>query len=165
MQFTKKGNLLETNGTPFTVGDQLPDFTVLNQDGHEVTKSELIKRMTFISVVPDINTPVCDLSTRKFNEQVNQYPNVDFYTISTNTPAEQQKWCALSDVSQMKMLSDENHDFGTKMGLWIKDAGIDARSVWVIAEDGKIVYRELVNELSHEPNYDQVLKFIQENAN
>src|SRR5699024_3652288 len=126
MQFTKKGTVLETNGMPLQVGDQLPAFQVQNRAGQTVTEDELINRMTFISVVHNINTPVCSLSTRKFNDEVGNYQNIDFYTISTNSSDEQQKWCALSDVSQMQMLSDREHDFGKKMGLWIKDAGIDA---------------------------------------
>ena len=63
MQFTKKGTVLETNGTPLQVGDQLPVFQVQNRAGQTVTEDELINRMTFISVVPNINTPVCSLST------------------------------------------------------------------------------------------------------
>lgn len=165
MQFTKKGTVLETNGTPLQVGDQLPVFQVQNRAGQTVTEDELINRVTFISVVPNINTPVCSLSTRKFNDEVGNYQNIDFYTISTNSTDEQQKWCALSDVSQMQMLSDREHDFGEKMGLWIKDAGIDARSVWVVDPNGKIIYRELVEELSHEPNYDQVLEFLKNQQN
>lgn len=165
MQFTKKGTVLQTNGTPIQVGDQLPAFQIQNQAGQTVTESDLIQRMTLISVVPNINTPVCSLSTRKFNDEVGKYQNVDFYTVSTNSIEEQQKWCALSNVSQMQMLSDRDHDFGEKMGLWIKDAGIDARSVWVIDSDGKVIYCELVKELSHEPNYDQVLEFLQNHQN
>ena len=95
MQFTKKGTVLQTNGTPIQVGDQLPAFQIQNQAGQTVTESDLIQRMTLISVVPNINTPVCSLSTRKFNDEVGKYQNVDFYTVSTNSIEEQQKWCAL----------------------------------------------------------------------
>ncbi len=160
MEFTKKGTQLETNGNPLQVGDQLPAFTILDAQNETISSNQLLNNLTFISVVPNINTPVCSLSTRKFNEQVAEFPTVDFYTISTNTPAEQKEWCALSDVTAMHMLSDEKFEFGKQMGLFIADNQIDARSVWVIDTDGKIIYRELVRELSNEPNYQAVLNFI-----
>ncbi|MBU3851650.1 MAG: thiol peroxidase [Candidatus Paralactobacillus gallistercoris] len=160
MEFTKKGQTLMTNGTPLNVGMQLPDFTVINQDNQSITKQDLITKTTLISVVPNINTPVCSISTKRFNDEVNHYPDVNFYTISTNTVSEQQTWCARSAVSNMMLLSDASHDFGQKMGLDIATAGIDARSVWVIAPDGNILYRQLVTELSHEPDYAAVLAFL-----
>lgn len=160
MEFTKKGQTLMTNGTPLNVGVQLPDFTVINQDNQPVTKQDLIIKTTLISVVPNINTPVCSISTKRFNDEVNHYPDVNFYTISTNTVSEQQTWCARSAVSNMTLLSDASYDFGQKMGLYIATAGIDARSVWVITPDGNILYRQLVTELSHELDYAAVLAFL-----
>lgn len=164
MEFTKKGTILNTNSTPLNIGNSLPEFNVKEQKQTLSTK-DLIQKLTLISVVPNINTPVCSLSTRKFNQDVSQYPNANFYTISTNTPAQQQEWCAIENVSDMKMLSDESHEFGKAMGLYIADAKIDARSVWIIDPTGKIIYRELVTELSHEPNYDQVLTFLKNAIN
>lgn len=160
MIFTKKGTTLKTNKEPLNVNDKLPTFNLTNENDIQVTSAQIHKKMTLISVVPNINTPICSLSTRKFNKDVNEFPNVDFYTISTNTPAEQQKWCALAGVTKMVMLSDQNFEFGKAMGLFIETNQIDARSVWCIDQTGKIVYRELVKELSQEPNYSQVLNFL-----
>ena len=161
MEFTKKGQTLMTNGTPLNVGDQLPDFTVINQDNQTVTKQDLITKTTLISVVPNINTPVCSLSTKHFNDDIVKYPTVNFMTISTNTVAEQQAWRQQSAVTRMPMYSDVNHHFGEAMQLFIASANIDARSVWIVDQTGKILYRELVTELSHEPNYDAALTFLQ----
>lgn len=131
-----------------------------NENDIQVTSAQIHQKMTLINVVPNINTPICSLSTRKFNKDVNEFSNVDFYTVSTNTPAEQQKCCALAGVTKMVMLSDQNFEFRKTMGLFIETNQIDARSVWCVDQIGKIVYRELIKELSQEPNYSQVLKFL-----
>lgn len=161
MEFTKKVQPLMTNGTPLNVGDQLPDFTVIDAVGNAVNKQTLLTKTTLISVVPNINTPVCSLSTKHFNDEIVKYPDVNFMTISTNTAAEQQTWRDQADVTRMPMYSDAAHHFGEAMGLFIASAGIDARSVWIVDQTGKILYRELVTELSHEPNYDAALTRLQ----
>lgn len=122
--------------------------------------SELINQPTLISVVPNINTSVCSISTKRFNGEVDKYQNINFYTVSTNTPAEQKDWCAAEDVENMELLSDESHDFGEKMGLFVESAGIDARSIWIVDADNKVLYQELIHEMTNEPNYDAALDFL-----
>lgn len=157
MKVTFKGKEVKLIGIPPEVGDSMPNFTVLNKDKHKVTKDNLLGKVSLISVVPDINTPVCSIQTKTFNQTVDQFPNVNFLTISTNTIQDQQNWCAAEDVKNMQLLSDENLFFGKATGLLIPDSGILARSVWILDPNGKIVYREIVDEITHEPNYDAAL--------
>lgn len=160
MKITMKNEPLTTNGQPPVVGSNLPDFEVKKADGTIVKMSELINQPTLISVVPNINTSVCSISTKRFNGEVDKYQNINFYTVSTNTPAEQKDWCAAEDVENMELLSDESHDFGEKMGLFVESAGIDARSIWIVDADNKVLYQELINEMTNEPNYDAALDFL-----
>ena len=155
-----KNEPLTTNGQPPVVGANLPDFEVKKADGTFVKMSELINQPTLISVVPNINTSVCSISTKRFNGEVDKYQNINFYTVSTNTPAEQKDWCAAEDVENMELLSDESHDFGEKMGLFVESAGIDARSIWIVDADNKVLYQELIHEMTNEPNYDAALDFL-----
>ncbi len=160
MKITMKNEPLTTNGQPPVVGANLPDFEVKKADGTIVKMSELINQPTLISVVPNINTSVCSISTKRFNGEVDKYQNINFYTVSTNTPAEQKDWCAAEDVENMELLSDESHDFGEKMGLFVESAGIDARSIWIVDADSKVLYQELIHEMTNEPNYDAALDFL-----
>lgn len=157
MKVTFKGKEVQLIGMPPKVGDETPNFTVLNKNKQEVTKDNLLGKNTLISVVPDINTPVCSIQTKTFNQTMDQFPDVNFLTISTNTIQDQQNWCAAEGVKNMQLLSDENLSFGKATGLLIPDSGILARSVWILDPNGKIVYREIVDEITHEPNYDAAI--------
>lgn len=162
MKVTFKGKEVKLIGIPPEVGDSMPNFTVSNKDKHKVTKDNLLGKVSLISVVPDINTPVCSIQTKTFNQTMDQFPNINFLTISTNTIQDQQNWCAAEDVKNMQLLSDENLSFGKTTGLLIPESGILARSVWVLDPNGKILYRELVDEITHEPNYDAVLNELKQ---
>lgn len=157
MRITINGEPRQLLGTPPTVGDRLPKFTFTNKDGKTQDSSQLLGKPTVLSVVPDINTPVCSLQTKRFNEEVDQFPDINFLTISTNSVADQQKWCAAEGVKNMQLVSDASKSFGKASGLLLPEDGILARSVWLINKDGIITYRQIVKELVDEPNYDQVL--------
>lgn len=157
MEITINGEPHQLIGNPPAVGDIFPAFTVTNKNGQTVTSDQLRGKVTLLSVVPDINTSVCSIQTKHFNQAMDEYPTVNFLTISTNTIADQQKWCAAEGVKNMELVSDQNQDFGKATGLLIPDAGILARSVWVLDPNGKIVYREIMAELTDEPDYDQAL--------
>lgn len=150
-----------TNGEVLVQGDKLPEFNVENKDVQLVTSQDLLSDLTLISVVPDLATSVCSLSTKKFNQEMDNYAGVKFYTISTNTVSQQKAWCAAEGVDKMELLSDLNHSFGMAMNLYISELNVDARSVWVVNKAGEIIYREVLSEQSHEPNYQAVLEFLQ----
>ncbi|MBC6356038.1 thiol peroxidase [Lactobacillus helsingborgensis] len=160
MQVTMKNEPLSTNGEPPKIGEQLPNFKVKQADGSFATVDKLIDRPTLISVVPNINTSVCSISTKHFNGEVDKFADINFYTISTNTPEEQKNWCAAEDVTKMKLLSDEEFDFGKNMGLFIADTKFDSRSIWIVDANKKVLYRELISELTNEPNYAEALAFL-----
>ncbi|RHW52918.1 thiol peroxidase [Lactobacillus bombicola] len=160
MQITRLSTPLSTNGQPPKVGEILPDLKVEKSDGSIVNLSELINKPTLISVVPDINTSVCSISTKRFNSEVDKYDNINFYTISTNSPSDQRNWCAAEGVVKMELLSDEKFDFGKKMGLFIEKMGLDSRSIWIVDTNQKILYQELIVEMTNEPNYDAALAFL-----
>ena len=88
---------------------------------------------------------------------MDQFPEVNFLTISTNTIEDQQKWCAAEGVKNMQLVSDKEESFGYASKLLIPDEGILARSVWILDKEGKVVYRQIVEELTDEPDYDQAL--------
>lgn len=157
MEITINGDPRQLVGTPPIVGDDFPHFKVFNKNGEKIKTHDLLGKVTLLSVVPDINTPVCSLQTKRFNETMDQFPDINFLTISTNTTADQQKWCAATGVKNMQLVSDKEESFGYETKLLIPDEGILARSVWLLDKDGKIVYREIVDELVNEPDYDKVI--------
>lgn len=163
MDVTFKGEPVKTVGQPPVVGEQFPDFTVTDKDGKEVKLTDLLDKPLLISVVPDINTSVCSIQTKKFNSEVDGHSEINFVTISKNTVEEQSHWCAAEGVKNMKMLSDAgNFDFGHKTNLLIESLGLLARSVWVVNTDKQISYSEILQEETNEPNYNKVLDHINE---
>lgn len=162
MKVTFQGKNVELIGEPLTVGQQIPDFYVINKDSQKITPADLQGKVTLLSVVPDINTPVCSVQTKKFNQKMDEYPSVNFLTISTNTVDDQQKWCAAENVKNMQLVSDKNESFGKASNLLIPSNGILARSVWILDGNGKIVYRQIVNEITNEPDYGQALTQLKE---
>lgn len=153
MEVTRDGEVEQLVGNPPEIGEQLPHFKVFNAQDQRVKTRELIGKPLVISVVPDINTRICSLQTRKFNKTMDQFKDVRFITVSTNTPAEQAAWCAAEGVEQMEMMSDKEESFGYEMKLLIPQTGLLARSVYIVDENGEIIYRQIVEEQVHEPNY------------
>ena len=157
MDLEFKGNTISTLGKPLNVGDKFPDFTVLDKDNNEVKLTDLLDKPLLISTVPNIDTRVCSIQTKRFNEEVGKHSGINFVTISTNSVEDQSHWCAAENVKNMKMLSDVNHDFGEKSNLWVKDLDIIARSVWVVDQNQQIICSEIMPVQTDEPNYEQVL--------
>lgn len=157
MDLEFKGQTITTYGTPLSVGEKFPDFMVLDKNNNEVSLRNLLDKPLLISVVPNINTRVCSIQTKHFNTEVDAHSEINFVTISTNTPEEQSNWCAAEDVKNMQMLSDIDHDFGKKSNIWIKDLNILARSVWVVDKNGEIIYSEIMPVQTDEPDYNKVL--------
>lgn len=157
MEITINGEPRQLVGNPPEVGDKFPHFKVFDKNHDKIKTRQLLGKVTLLSVVPNINTPVCSIQTKKFNSTMDQFPDVNFLTISTNTIEEQQKWCAAEGVQNMQLVSDREESFGYESKLLIPDEGVLARSVWILDKDGKVAYRQIVKELTDEPDYDQVL--------
>ena len=160
MEVLRGGQKVSLAGNPPEVGDMLPKFKVFTADGQKVKTRDLLGKTLLISVVPDLNTPVCSMQTKKFNQKADEYPNVRFVTISTNMPADQENWCAAEGVKNMEVLSDHELSFGYETNLYIPNAGYLARSIFIVDADGKIIYRQIVPEIHEEPNYDDALSFL-----
>jgi len=153
VEVTRLGKKMALEGQLPEVGDKLPKFKLFDQQKNKVKTANLIGQVALISVVPDLDTPVCTLQTRKFVQQADHYPAAKFYTVSNNSVAEQAGWCASEGVEHVDLLSDEELAFGYETGLYIPVAGNLARSIWIIDDTGTIVYRQIVVEQSEEPDY------------
>lgn len=157
MEVTINGEYRQLVGNPPAVGEDIPHFKVFDKDNQKIKTRELFGKPTLISVVPNINTSVCSIQTKKFNQLMDQYPGANFLTVSTNTIEDQQNWCAAEGVKNMKMVADSEQSFGYALKVLIPDEGILARSIWVLDADGKIVYEQVVPEVVDEPDYDAAL--------
>lgn len=162
-QVTAQGKPLTLLGHAVKVGDQAPTFTVVDQSFKPVSLSDLNDKPLLISVVPSIDTGVCSIQTKHFNQAVEELPKaVTLVTISTDLPFAQKRFCGAEGIESMQVLSDAVwRSFGESYGVLIKDMGLLSRAIFVIDQQGKISYQELVPELGQEPNYDQALAALQ----
>lgn len=161
VKVTFKGETVELEGNPPQVGDQLPKFKVFNQANEKVKMAQLIGKPLVISVVPDLDTPVCSLQTKKFNQQADHYPDATFVTISNNTIQQQKNWCAAEGVTNLQVLSDEELSFGYATDLYLPNLGFLARTILIVAADGTITYEEIVPEITNEPDYLAALSALE----
>lgn len=159
---TMKGNPLTLEGTALKVGDNAPDFLVLNNDLAPVSLSAYSGKVCILSSVPSLDTPVCDMETRRFNQEAAGLgPDVVILTISMDLPFAQKRWCGAAGVDKVITLSDHRDaSFGSSYGVLIKELRLLARSVFVIDRKGIIRYIQLVKELTQEPDYEAVLKAV-----
>ena len=157
---TMKGNPLTLTGHEIKVGDQAPDVTLVANDLSEVQLSSFKGKKVIISVVPSLDTPICDLQTRRFNQEASKLSEVVVLTISKDLPFAQKRWCGAAGATAVKTLSDFRSDFGETYGVLIKGLGLLARCIFVIDENRKVTYVQLVKEVASEPNYDEVLKAV-----
>lgn len=156
MQVTKKGEVLEVSGVQPLVGEKAPNFSIPNLDGKAITLSQFEGKPVLISVVPDIDTRVCALQTKHFNQEAGNIAGVQFMTVSNNTKEEQANWCAAEGVD-MEMLHDQDGSFGEAYGLFIPAMGRLARAIFVIDASGVIVYEQISAEIAEEPDYAKAI--------
>ena len=166
VQITLKGKPVTLSGTPPGSGEKAPDFKVANASFEPVALSDFKGKVVLISAVPSLDTGVCSLQTKRFNEEAASLPsNVVVLTISEDLPYAQSRFCGVENVARIKVLSDSVwREFGTKYGLLVQDRGTLARSVWIVDAEGTIVYRQLVPEISTQPDYNASLKAVRETA-
>ncbi|WP_348921942.1 thiol peroxidase [Enterococcus rotai] len=152
MQVTKKGEVVEIIGVQPEVGSQAPAFSLKNLKDEVVNLSDFAGTPVLISVVPDIDTRICSLQTKRFNQEAANVAGVKFITISNNTKEEQENWCAAEGVA-MELLHDTEGTFGEAYGLFIPAMGRLARGIFVIDKEGKLVYEAISTEIAEEPDY------------
>ncbi|MDQ6467486.1 thiol peroxidase [Exiguobacterium acetylicum] len=159
---TFKGNPITLQGTAVQVGQTAPDFQVLANDLSPVTR-DTYQGVRIISVVPSIDTGVCDAQTRKFNEEAAKIEGVTVMTISNDLPFAQRRWCASSGLDQVVTLSDHRDlSFGTQYGVAIEELRLLARSVFVLDSNNEITYVEYLEESTDEVNFEAALAAARE---
>ncbi|MGX7197045.1 thiol peroxidase [Enterococcus olivae] len=157
MNITRKGEEMEVPGTQLKVGDKAAAFALKDLNDHTHTLADFAGKPTILSIVPDIDTRVCAIQTKRFNIEASKIEEVNFATISNNTKAEQAAWCGQEGVD-MIMLHDPENTFGESYSLVIPEVNRYARSIYVLDEAGVIRYEEIVPEMAHEPNYEKAIE-------
>jgi thiol peroxidase len=158
---TLNGSPLTLVGPELKAGDKAPDFEVVDNKLQHVDLATTGKGLRIFSVVPSLDTPVCDAQTTRFNEEAAKLPNVSIYTVSMDLPFAQGRWCTTFGVDNVKMLSDhKSGSFGEHYGTLIKDLRIESRAIFVIDENNILRHVEYVKEVADHPNYDAALSAV-----
>ena len=157
---TFKGNPMTLVGNEVSQGQPAPNFTAVGNDLSAVDLSSYRGKVVILSVVPSLDTPVCDMQTRRFNQEAaNLGDDVVILTISMDLPFAQKRWCGAAGVDAVQTLSDHRDAaFGQAYGLLIKELRLLARALFVIDRDGVLQYSQLVPEVTDEPDYDGALQ-------
>jgi thiol peroxidase len=156
---TFQGAPLTLAGTPVKTGDKAPDFKVLANDLSPRSLENYAGKTLILSVVPSLDTGVCDLQTRRFNNEAAALgEHVRILTISCDLPFAQGRWCGLAGVSQLETLSDHfDLSFGLAYGVVIKELRLLTRSIFVVDKNRMVTYSAIVPEVTHEVNFDAAL--------
>lgn len=150
-------------GHQVNVGEQAPNFKVVDANFSPVKLADFANKVVLISVVPSLDTGVCSLQTKRFNEEISQLSdNIVILTISNDLPFAQKRFCKAENIDKVKVLSDTVwRDFGQHYGLLIKDMGLLTRAIFIIDQQGNIAYKELVESIASHPNYEMALSTLQ----
>jgi thioredoxin-dependent peroxiredoxin len=155
---TMRGNPLTLLGPELKAGEKAPDFSAVNDGLQPVDLAATGKGVRIFSVVPSLDTPVCDAQTKRFNEETAKLPGVQIFTISMDLPFAQKRWCGNYGIDKIKMLSDHRSgSFGEHYGTLIKDMRIESRAIFVLDADDTIKHVEYVKEVADHPNYETAL--------
>ena len=156
---TMKGKPLTTVGSDVKIGQRAPDFVAIDNNLAAVKFSSYHGKICIISSVISLDTPVCDIQTRKFNEEASRLGSgVVILTLSMDLPFAQKRWCGAAGVDRIQTLSDHRDaSFGTSYGVLIKELRLLARAIFLVDREGLLQYKELVKEVTHEPDYDALL--------
>ena len=160
-----KGIIVTLLGTFVSPGTKAPDFNLVKNDLSEYTLNENKGKYVVLNIFPSLDTGVCAMSVRRFNEMAAELPNTTVLCISKDLPFAQSRFCTVEGIENVVPLSDfrNTSSFGEAYGVLMKDGplqGLLARAVVVINPQGEVIYSELVPEITQEPNYEAVLKVI-----
>ncbi|SMF78499.1 thiol peroxidase, atypical 2-Cys peroxiredoxin [Paenibacillus uliginis N3/975] len=159
---TFKGNPLTLIGPELQVGDTAPDFTVSKNLLEDVSLKDFAGKIKLISVVPSLDTGVCDAQTRRFNEEAAGLgDDVIILTVSADLPFAQARWCGAAGVDRVITLSDyKSRSFGQAYGVLIKEFQLDMRSIFVVDQNDKVTYVEYLGEMTEHPNYEAAVEAV-----
>jgi thiol peroxidase len=166
-EVTFQGQPLTAIGPRLKVGDPAPDFELLANDLSTVSLKDSGGKVRLINVVPSLDTPVCDVQTRRFNEELAKLgsDNVAGFAISADLPFAQARWCGAAGITAVQTLSDHRDmSFGKAYGTYIKELRLEQRAVFVADRDGTLRYVEYVSEITQHPDYDAALDILRELA-
>ncbi|HEV7799879.1 MAG TPA: thiol peroxidase [Burkholderiales bacterium] len=162
---TLGGNAVTVNGTFPKPGDAAPDFTLTGNDLKEVSLKDYAGKRKVLNIVPSLDTPVCQTSTRTFNQKASGLKDTVVLVISGDLPFAAKRFCTTEGLNNVVSLSTfRNRDFHSKYGVDLADGalkGLTARAVVVLDENNKVLYSELVPEIKEEPKYDAALAVLQ----
>jgi len=145
-------------GPELKAGDKAPDFQAVDNALKPVTLASTGNGVRIFSVVPSLDTPVCDAQTKRFNDEAGKLPNLSIYTFSMDLPFAQKRWCGAFGVDRVKMVSDHaSGSFGQSYGTLIKELRILSRAIFVVDKDNTIRHAEYVKEVGEHPNYESAL--------
>jgi thioredoxin-dependent peroxiredoxin len=155
---TLQGKPLTLVGPELKAGDAAPDFEAVDLSLQPVTLAKTGNNVRIFSVVPSLDTPVCDAQTKHFEDAAAKLEGMDIYTVSMDLPFAQKRWCSAFGVDRVKMLSDhKNASFGENYGTLIKDLRIESRAIFVVDKTNRIKHAEYVKEVGDFPNYEAAL--------
>lgn len=160
-----KGSEVHTSGLMPQVGDMAPELTAVAGDLSEVTLGSMRGRRVVLNIFPSLDTSVCATSVRKFNKEAAGLNNVAVWAVSMDLPFAQSRFCTTEGINNVTPVSLFRHaaDFAANYGLMQIDgplAGLAARAVVIVDEDGRIIYRQLVGEITEEPDYAAALAVL-----
>ena len=163
---TFKGGPLTLIGPELRTGDRAPDFQVLAQDLTAVKLAEGKGKIRIFSVMPSVDTPVCDAQTRRFNEEAARLPQgVEVWAISMDLPFAQKRWCGAANIERVKVLSDHRDaSFGRAYGCLVKELRLLSRAVFVVDRADTVRHVDYVREITTHPNYDAALAAVRQLA-
>lgn len=159
---TLKGNPFTLLGPRLSAGDQAPDFEVVDTSMKTVRLADTDGTVRIFSVVPSLDTPVCDSQTRRFNKEAAQLGDARIYTVSMDLPFAQSRWCSAAGIDHLVMLSDHRSgSFGRNYGTLIKELRLNSRAIFVVDGNNTIRYVEYVPEVGDHPDYEAALEAAQ----
>lgn len=159
---TSKGRPLTVLGEVVKVGDKAPDFTLTANDWRPVTLNDTAGKVRLISVVPSLETGICDAQTRRFNEEASALGDqVVVLTVSADLPMAQKRWCGAAGVERVQTLSDHySMSFGNAYGTHIQETRIEQRSIFVVDANDTLTYVEYVPEIGQHPDYEAAIAAV-----
>jgi len=159
---TMLGNPVVLLGTEVKEGMKAPAFTLVDNDLNEKKLGDYTGKVVVLSSVPSLDTPVCDMETRRFNKEAEKLGDgVVILTISVDLPFAQKRWCGAAGVERVITLSDHRDtSFGLAYGVLIKGLRLLARAIFVVDREGTVRYHQLVPEIAQEPDYAAVLEAV-----
>ncbi|RII07917.1 putative thiol peroxidase [Streptomyces sp. YIM 130001] len=159
---TFRGSPVTLLGPEIAAGDRAPDFTVVDSALTPFRFSSLSGTTRVISAVPSLETPVCDLQSRRFNETVAEFPGLSVLTVSVDLPFTQARWCGAAGAKDMRTLSDHRDlSFGMAYGVAIKEFRLLTRAVFVVDASDTVVHAEYVADIGQAPDFDAVVSAVQ----